>query len=40
MIFKKKVIEHKMYVSSSAQLWTEIFFILRGIEQDTIKNIY
>jgi hypothetical protein len=29
-----------MCVLSSPQLWSEIFFILSGIEQDVIKNMY
>jgi len=38
--FRKKKVEYKMCASISVQLLSAIFFILRGTEQDMIKNVF
>jgi hypothetical protein len=38
--FSEKVIEHKMCVLIFSTNLSEIFFILRRIERDIIKNVY
>jgi len=39
MIFGKKLIEHKMRVSLSLQLMSEIFIVLRRNRRDVIINV-
>jgi len=38
-IFEKKLMEHKMCVSSISTTVSETFFILRRTEQDMIKTV-
>ena len=38
--FLNKIIEHKICVLYSLQILSETFLILRGNEQDMIKNVY
>jgi hypothetical protein len=37
--FRKKVTEHKMYVSSFSTLSSETFFTMGRIERDMIENV-
>jgi hypothetical protein len=39
-ISEEKVTEHKMCFDFSLQLFSEIFFIVRRIKKDIIKNVY